>query len=203
MSQTINGWLRKLPTWPLYVLAPIPGFVIFYWAVTNQLGPDPLQVLERQLGKWALQMLIITLLVTPLRKWTGVNFIKFRRAFGLTAFMYVCFHLLTWFVLDKQFFWGEILKDLIKRPYIIIGMVAFVILLPLAITSNNKIIRKMGPKRWNKLHKLSYVAVLAGVVHYMMVVKAWPLEPMLYVAGVVLLLLIRIKWPRKAIFRAS
>lgn len=196
MVQTINGWLRKLPTWVLYALAPIPGLVLFYWAVTNQLGPDPLQVLERQLGKWALQMLIITLLVTPIRKWIGINFIKFRRAFGLTAFMYVCFHLLTWFVLDKQFFWGEILKDLIKRPYIIIGMVAFVILLPLALTSNNKVIRKMGPKSWNKLHKLSYVAVLAGAVHYMMVVKAWPIEPMLYVAAVVALLLVRINWPR-------
>lgn len=195
-SQSINGWLRKIPTWPLYLIAPIPGLVFFYWAVTNQLGPDPLQVLERQLGKWALQMLIVTLLVTPLRNWTGVSLIRFRRAFGLTAFMYVCFHLLTWFVLDKQFFWDEIAKDLIKRPYIIIGMVTFFILLPLAVTSNNRFIRKLGPVRWKKLHRLSYVAVLAGAVHYLLVVKAWPPEPILYLLGVIALLLVRVKWQR-------
>lgn len=194
MVQKINGLLRRFPTWPLYLLAPVPGLVLFYLAVTNQLGPDPLQVMERQLGKWALQMLIVTMLVTPVRNWVGINLIKFRRVFGLTGFLYVVFHLLTWLVLDKQFFWGEILKDLIKRPYIVIGMVGFVILLPLAITSNNKIIRKMGPLRWRKLHKLSYGAVLAGAVHYMMVVKAWPLEPMLYLLGVAVLLLIRVKW---------
>ncbi len=196
ISQTINGWLRKIPAWPLYVIAPIPGLVFFYWAATNQLGTDPLQVLERQLGKWALQMLIVTLLVTPVRNWTGVNFVKFRRAFGLTAFMYVCFHLLTWFVLDKQFFWDEILKDLYKRPYIIIGMVNFVILLPLAITSSNWMIRKLGPVNWRRLHSLSYVAILAGAIHYLLLVKAWPPEPILYLIGVTLLVLTRVRWRR-------
>lgn len=194
--QKINGALRKIPTWPLYLLSPVPGLLMFYWAVTNQLGADPLQVIERQYGKWALQLLIITLLVTPVRKIIGINFIKFRRFLGLTAFMYVCFHLLVWFVLDKQFFWAEILKDLTKRPFIVIGMVNFVLLLPLALTSNNKSIRKLGPKRWSNLHKLSYIAVLAGAAHYMLVVKAWPLEPMLYVAGTILLVAWRLDWSR-------
>ncbi len=203
LVQNLNAQIRKIPTWPLYVIAPVPGLVFFYWAATNQLGADPLQVLERQLGKWALQMLMITLLVTPVRNWSGVNFIKFRRAFGLTAFMYVCFHLLTWFVLDKQFFWDEIVKDLIKRPYIIIGMVNFLVLLPLAITSHNYFLRRLGPLRWRKLHKLSYVAVLAGAVHYLLVVKAWPPEPIIYVVGAVLLLLMRVNWSKFTGFASS
>ena len=194
--QRINGALRRVPTWPLYLLAPVPAMVYLYWGITNQLGPDPLVVLERQLGRWALQLLLVTLLVTPLRKWTGVSFLKFRRALGLSAFMYVCFHLLTWFVLDKQFFWDEILRDLYKRPYIVLGMIAFVILVPLALTSNMVSIRRLGPQRWNWLHKLSYIAVILGAVHFTMVRKVWELDPLLYVAAAVGLVSLRFSWRR-------
>lgn len=196
LAQFLNGWLRRLPTWPVYVAGIVPAMVYFYWAVSNQLGADPLQVLERQLGKWALQLLILTLLVTPLRKWTGISLLKFRRAFGLLAFCYVCLHLLTWVVLDKQFYWPEILSDLYKRPYIIIGMTAFLALIPLAITSNNRSIRALGAARWKNLHRLSYVAIILGAVHYLLLVKAWPPEPILYVAGAILLVLIRIRMPK-------
>ena len=196
LAQFLNGWLRRLPTWPVYVAGIVPAMVYFYWAVSNQLGADPLQVLERQLGKWALQLLILTLLVTPLRKWTGISLLKFRRAFGLLAFCYVCSHLLTWVVLDKQFYWSEILSDLYKRPYIIIGMTAFLALIPLAITSNNRSIRALGAARWKNLHRLSYVAIILGAVHYLLLVKAWPPEPILYVAGAILLVLIRIRMPK-------
>ena len=196
LAQFLNGWLRRLPTWPVYVAGIVPAMVYFYWAVSNQLGADPLQVLERQLGKWALQLLILTLLVTPLRKWTGISLLKFRRAFGLLAFCYVCSHLLTWVVLDKQFYWPEILSDLYKRPYIIIGMTAFLALIPLAITSNNRSIRALGAARWKNLHRLSYVAIILGAVHYLLLVKAWPPEPILYVAGAILLVLIRIRMPK-------
>lgn len=196
VAAILNPRLRKFPTWPVYLSLLVPAGVYFYWAVTNQLGADPLQVLERQLGKWTLQLLILTLLVTPLRKWTGINLLKFRRAFGLLAFTYVCLHLLTWLVLDKQFFWDEILRDLYKRPYIIIGMTAFVVLVPLAVTSNNFSIRRLGGAAWNKLHRLAYVAIILGAVHYMMVVKAWPLEPILYVIGCVALVMVRFRWGR-------
>jgi methionine sulfoxide reductase heme-binding subunit len=196
LAQFLNGWLRRLPTWPVYVAGIVPAMVYFYWAVSNQFGADPLQVLERQLGKWALQLLILTLLVTPLRKWTGISLLKFRRAFGLLAFCYVCSHLLTWVVLDKQFYWSEILSDLYKRPYIIIGMTAFLVLIPLAITSNNRSIRALGAARWKNLHRLSYVAIILGAVHYLLLVKAWPPEPILYVAGAILLVLIRIRMPK-------
>lgn len=188
IARPINNVLRRIPTWPVYIVGVLPGVIYFYWAVMNQLGADPLQVLERQLGKWGLQLLILTLLVTPVRKLMGISFLKFRRAFGLLAFFYVTAHLSTWLILDKQFFWAEILRDLYKRPYIIIGMAAFLILIPLALTSNNFSIRRFGAKNWGRLHKLSYVAVILGAVHYLLVVKAWPIEPILYVGGVILLI---------------
>jgi methionine sulfoxide reductase heme-binding subunit len=195
-AHRINGVLRRFPTWPLYLLAPVPALIYFYWAVTNQLGPDPLVALERQLGRWALQLLLVTLLVTPIRKLTGVSFLKFRRALGLSAFLYICFHLLTWFVLDKQFFWGEILKDLTKRPFIVMGMIGFLLLLPLALTSNKFSIRRLGPQRWNYLHRLSYIAVILGAVHFTMVRKVWEVSPLLYVAAAVLLVSWRLPWKR-------
>lgn len=196
VAQRINRGLRKLPSWPLYIIGFVPFGVYFYWAVTNQLGADPLQKLEHQLGIWALQLLILTLLVTPLRKFTGISFVKFRRAIGLMAFFYVCLHLTVWVVLDKSLFWNEILKDLYKRPYIIIGMTAFTVLIPMALTSNNRSIRKFGPKVWGRIHKLGYVATAAGAAHYMLLVKAWPLEPIVYCLIVTGLLLIRVKWSR-------
>lgn len=195
-DRLLNGGLRRCPTWPVYVLGVVPGAVYFYWALTNQLGADPLQMLERRLGKWALQLLFLTLLVTPLRRMTGVSLLKFRRAFGLLAFAYVCLHLATWIVLDKQFFWGEILRDLYKRPYIILGAVGFVLLVPLAATSSHRAIRRLGAPRWNRLHKLSYIVILLAATHYMMVVKAWPISPILYLIGAVLLVASRLRLTR-------
>ncbi len=195
-KRRINAVIRRLPAWPLYVLGPVPALVYFYWAVTNQLGADPLIMLERQLGRWALQLLMLTLLVTPLRRMVGVNLLKFRRAFGLLSFAYVVLHLMTWLVLDKQFFWDEILRDLYKRPYIVLGMTGFVILLPLAATSNGWSIRRMGPVVWRRLHQLSYGAVLLGAVHYLLVVKAWPPKPIVYATLAVTLILLRFPWGR-------
>jgi len=196
LVRNTNAWVRKIPDWPLYFLAPVPALVYFYWAVDNQLGADPLQVLERQLGRWALQLLLLTLLVTPIRRITGVNLVKYRRALGLAAFMYVCFHLTTWFVLDKQFFWGEIIRDLYKRPYIILGMTAFVLLIPLALTSNRFSIRRLGPLGWTRLHRLSYVAVILGGTHFVLVRKVWEVNPVLYLLGAILLVAWRFSWKR-------
>jgi len=194
ITRPINTFVRRIPTWVVYLAGLVPAGVYFYWAVSNQLGADPLQMLERQLGRWALQLLILTLLVTPVRKWVGVNLIKFRRAFGLLTFFYVSLHLLTWLVLDKQFFWSEILHDLYKRPYIILGMTGFVMLVPLALTSNRFSIRRLGPVWWNRLHKIGYLVVLLGAAHYLLVVKAWPMKPILYLGVVILVLGSRIRW---------
>ncbi|NOX40470.1 MAG: protein-methionine-sulfoxide reductase heme-binding subunit MsrQ [Alphaproteobacteria bacterium] len=191
-----NPILRKVPTWPVYLLGVVPAVVYFYWAVTNQLGTDPLQMLERQLGRWALQLLMLTLLVTPVRKLTGISFLKFRRAFGLTAFFYVVFHLSTWLVLDKQFFWNEILADLYKRPYIILGMTGFLLLTPLALTSNKFSLRRMGPLGWNRLHRLSYLVVILGAVHFVLVRKVWESDPFLYLLIALILVSYRIPWKR-------
>lgn len=185
IAQTINARLRKVPAWPLYIVGLAPAGVYFYWAVTNQLGADPLKALEHQLGIWALQLLIATLLITPLRNLLNLNLIKYRRAIGLLAFFYTCLHLLTYLWLDQQWGWGAILKDVTKRPYIIIGMLAFLGLVPLAATSNNASIRRLGAAGWKKLHKLVYPVAVLGAVHYLLLVKAWPLEPFVYLGIVV------------------
>ena len=192
IAQILNPIFRRLPTWPVYVGGVLPAAFYFYWAITNQLGVDPLQVLERQLGEWGLQLLILGLLVTPLRKFAGISLLKFRRAFGLLAFFYISLHLLIWIVLDKQFFWAEILRDLTKRPYIILGMLGFTLLIPLAITSNLVSLRRLGAKSWNRLHKLVYPAILLGAVHYLLVVKVWESEPMIYLGVVLILLFLRL-----------
>ena len=187
-AQTINQRLRRVPAWPVYLLGAVPFALLVVQAFTGDLGADPVKFIERSLGEWGLKFIVAGLCVTPLRWATGVSLIKYRRAIGLLAFFYVALHLTTWVVLDLQFRWAEIGADLIKRPYIIVGMIGFTALLPLAVTSNNVSVRRMGAAVWQKLHKLTYVAALAGAIHYMMLVKAWPLEPMLYLGAVIGLL---------------
>lgn len=187
-AQTINQTLRRVPAWPVYLLGAVPLVLLVVQIIMGDLGADPVKTLERTLGEWGLKFIVAGLCVTPLRWVTGVSLIKYRRAIGLLAFFYVALHLTTWVVLDLQFRWAEIGADLIKRPYIIVGMIGFTALLPLAITSNNLSVRRMGAAVWQKLHKLTYVAALAGAIHYMMLVKAWPLEPILYLGAVVGLL---------------
>ena len=190
-AQSINQRLRKVPAWPVYLLGAVPFALLVVQAVTGDLGADPVKFIERDLGEWGLKFIVAGLCVTPLRWITGISLIKYRRAIGLLAFFYVALHLTTWVVLDLQFRWAEIGADLIKRPYIIVGMIGFTALLPLAITSNNLSVRRLGAAVWQKLHKLTYVAALAGAIHYMMLVKAWPLEPMLYLGAVIGLLAVR------------
>ena len=190
-TQSMNQTLRRVPAWPVYLLGAVPFAVLVWLTFTGGLGADPVKFIERDLGEWGLKFIVAGLCITPLRWFTGVSLIKYRRAIGLLAFLYVALHLTTWVTLDLQFRWAEIGADLIKRPYIIVGMIGFTALLPLAITSNNLSIRKMGPQGWQRLHKLTYVAALAGAIHYIMLVKAWPAEPLLYLAAVIVLLAVR------------
>lgn len=155
------------------------------------MGPEPIKVLEHLCGEFALQLLILGLAVTPLREFTGLNLIRFRRAIGVIAFSYVFLHLCVWLILDVQIL-GQIWADILKRPYITIGMVGFVTLVPLAVTSNNLSVRRLGPLRWRRLHRLVYGAVLLGGVHFLMVVKGWQLEPMIYLGVIVILLAMRL-----------
>lgn len=199
LAQSINQRLRRVPAWPLYLLGAVPFALLAVQVVTGDLGVDPVKTVERSLGLWGLKFIVAGLCITPLRWASGVSLIRYRRAIGLLAFFYVALHLTTWVVLDLQFRWAEIGADLIKRPYIIIGMIGFAALLPLAITSNNLSVRRMGAAAWQKLHRLTYLASLAGAIHYMVLVKAWPPQPILYLAAVIGLLAVRVlrSWRRQ------
>ncbi|QDC11383.1 protein-methionine-sulfoxide reductase heme-binding subunit MsrQ [Oceanicola sp. D3] len=197
MIDLVNSNLRKLPAWSLYIVAPLPAAFWLWQGATGASGPEPIKALEHSLGLFALQLLIFGLAITPLRKWTGLNLLKFRRAVGVVSFFYVLLHFLTWLVLDMSLLWGQILGDIVKRPYITIGFIGFVLLIPLAITSNNLSVRKLGA-RWRKLHKLVYPAVLLGGLHWVWLAKGWQLEPMLYLAAILTILALRaIPKPRK------
>lgn len=184
----INQALRRLPTWPGYLVGLVPAAYWITLAFQNRLGADPVRTLEHELGIIALQFLVAALAVTPLRELTGVSFLRFRRMFGLLAFAYAILHFTTWLVLDRQLDWPRILADLVKRPYIILGMTALLMLIPLAATSFDRAVRWLGGARWRRLHRLAYPATALAAVHFIWLVKTWPLEPLLYAAVVALLL---------------
>lgn len=194
MIQTLNASIRRLPTWPVYLVGVTIPFWFLYLGLTGGLGVEPVKELEHRLGELGLQALVLTLAVTPLRRLTGITLIKFRRAFGLLTFGYVAAHLLVWLVLDVQIL-SQIWADIIKRPYITIGMVGFLLLVPLAATSSNYAIKRMGPQRWRALHQLGYVSAVLGAVHYIMLTKTWELEPLLYLTAILVLLLARLRLP--------
>lgn len=196
IPQRINLALKKVPAWPIYLIGALPPFWYFYLGATGGLGVEPIKAFERRLGELALQALIVTLAVTPLRNWTGVNLIKFRRAIGLVTFYYVTCHLLVWLVLDVQIL-SQIWADIVKRPYITIGMLAFVLMIPVAVTSNNLSIRKLGPKRWKRIHQLTYPCAILGAVHYVMLVKGFQIQPLVYLGIVIALLVVRLPKPLK------
>ncbi len=189
VADRINATARHVPAWPLYLLAALLPAWLLYAALTGGLGVEPIEAMEHQLGEWGLQALIAGLLVTPLRRWGGVNLIKYRRALGLIAFSYIVLHLLVWAVLDVQDP-ARIWADIVKRPYITIGMVSLLLMVPLAATSNNLSVRKLK-RRWNGLHKLTYPAVTLGAVHWVMLAKGFQIEPLIYLGIVLALIALR------------
>ena len=199
LSQRLNGLLRRVPTWPVYLLGVVPIVWFFYLGFTGGLGPEPIRALELELGRTGLKFLVATLAVTPLRRLASINLLKFRRALGLLSFVYITVHLAVWLFLDVQDV-GAIWKDILKRPYITIGMAGFALMIPLALTSNNWSLRRMGAAAWRNLHRLTYAVVLLGAVHFVMVRKGWQLEPLIYLAVAVALLALRYR--RRAAARA-
>lgn len=191
VAATMNGMLRRVPTWPVYVIGGAVPLWYFYLGATGGLGPEPVKALEHALGLLALQTLVAVLAVSPLRDLTGVSLVRFRRALGLLSFYFVTWHLCVWFLLDVQFL-AEVWKDIVKRPYVTIGMAAFVLMLPLAATSTNRAIRRMGPLAWRRLHRLTYVVAGLGAVHFVMLSKTWATEPLTYLAVVAGLLALRL-----------
>ncbi|MDG1407796.1 MAG: protein-methionine-sulfoxide reductase heme-binding subunit MsrQ [Octadecabacter sp.] len=194
----INTFARKVPTWLVYVLYALPIPFFFYLAQTGGLGVEPINALEREMGEITLQLLIIGLVITPARKYLGLNFLKFRRAIGVMAFVYVVVHLGIWVLLDMSLRWEQMWGDIWKRPYITIGMVAFLAMIPLAVTSNNWSVRKLGAASWRKIHKLVYPIAVLGAVHFIMVQKVWEVEPLMYLTVILVLLALRYIPSRKA-----
>lgn len=190
---TINGALRRIPKWPLYVISLIPVIALFYAGAVGQLGVDPIKEIEHRLGELSLQVFIASLCITPLCRIARLNLVKFRRPLGLITFFYVALHLLVWVVLDMSLLWGQMWADILKRPYITIGMMSFLLLIPLAITSNDISIKKLGAAGWQKLHMLVYPAILLGAVHNVMVQKVWEAEALIYLGLILFLLSLRVR----------
>jgi len=176
----------------VFIAALGPLVYLVFGVFADALGANPIDAITDETGTWTLRFLALTLLVTPLRKWTGWNaLIRFRRMVGLFAFFYGTLHLLTYLVLDQFFAFDEIVADIVKRPFITVGFTAFVLMIPLAVTSTAGWIRRLGGKRWNLLHKLVYVSAICGVVHYWWLVKADITRPARYAVIVAILLAAR------------
>lgn len=188
----MNSLMRRLPTGVVYIGGLVPLGWIIWLTVNGTIGADPVREIEHRLGLLGLQFLLASLCITPLR-WAGLNLIRFRRALGLLSFLYVSLHLLSWIVLDMGLRWAEVGADLVKRPYIVVGMLGFLAMLPLAATSNRLSIRAMGAG-WARLHRLAYAAALLGAGHFLILVKAWPIEPILYMGAALALVLARPLW---------
>jgi sulfoxide reductase heme-binding subunit YedZ len=188
-------WIAK-PAVFVACLGPLAWLV---WQVfTGGLGANPQEAMNRFLGDWALRFLLLALAVTPLRGLTGWGAVmRFRRMIGLFAFFYVVLHLTSYVVVDQTFDWPAIWADIVKRRYITVGMITFVLLLPLASTSTNGMVRRLGGRRWVRLHRLVYAAGVGGVFHFFMMVKADIREPLVYASALALLLGYRIYAARK------
>ncbi len=160
----------------------------------DSLGANPIELITRDLGTWALNFLLIALTITPLRKATGWHWlVRLRRMLGLYAFFYALLHLSSYLWLDQFFDWGEILKDIIKRPFITVGMLTFLLLVPLALTSNNLAIRRLGGKRWQQLHQLIYPLTICAVLHYWWLIKLDVMLPGIYAGLLAALLMVRVR----------
>lgn len=183
--------------WAVYLALAVPPPWLLYLGLTGGLGVEPIKALEHELGELGLKLLVFGLAITPLRRYVGLNLIKFRRAIGVMTFVYIALHLLVWLVLDVQIL-SQIWADILKRPYITIGMGAFVLMIPLAITSNNWSVRRLGPK-WRLLHKLVYGIAILGALHFVLLVKGFQVEPLAYMAVILGLLALRLPKKRKRV----
>ncbi len=177
----------------IFVAALVPLALLVWNALHDGLGANPVETITRETGGWGLKFLIITLFVTPIRRVTGWQALaRIRRMLGLFAFFYVCLHFLTYLVLDAFFDFRYILEDITDRTYITLGFTSFVLLIPLAMTSTNAMLRRLGGQRWRRLHKLAYAAAAGGVLHFLWQVKADLREPLIYLGVLLLLYLARV-----------
>lgn len=178
----------------LFIVCSVPFCLLLYNGFTNNLTANPIKEITHFTGEWTLNLLLATLAVTPLRKITGNNsLIRYRRMLGLFTFFYACLHFSTYLVLDQFFDWNEIVLDVAKRPYITVGFTAFTLLIPLAVTSTNRMVQRLG-NNWRKLHRLIYLIGALAIIHYLWLVKADLLPPIIY--GVILCVLLALRSSR-------
>lgn len=196
ITGSVNAVLRRVPAWTLYVASAGWAAWLFYLGLTGGLGVEPINALEREYGSVAIQLLIAGLAVTPLRRFAGVNMMKFRRAIGLSAFFFVVAHFLVFALLDVQT-WDRVWQEIVKRPYVTVGMAGFVTLIPLAVTSNNWSIRRLGGAAWRRVHRLVYPAAVLAALHYLWLVKGREWEPIIYMVVILGLLATRVRLPRR------
>jgi sulfoxide reductase heme-binding subunit YedZ len=177
----------------LFLLCLVPLASIIWPFVRGYTLPNPLEFIQHGTGDWTLRFLVLTLTITPLRQLLHLpELIRFRRMLGLFAFFYACLHFTTYLVFDKVFDFHEIWKDVYKRPFITVGFLAFILLVPLAITSTAGWIRRLGGRRWRILHRAIYISAICGVIHYYWQVKSAVIRPLFYAALVGLLLAWRV-----------
>ena len=179
----------------LFIMSLLPLAYYGWSAWHDTLGANPIEAVTRGLGTWTLNFLLITLTVTPLRKLTGWHAaLRLRRMLGLFTFFYAVLHLTSYLWFDQFFDWSEIAQDILKRPFITVGMAAFVLLVPLAATSSNFAIRRLGGRRWQALHRTVYAIAILAVLHYSWLVKVDQSQPLLYGGLLVVLLGLRAWW---------
>jgi sulfoxide reductase heme-binding subunit YedZ len=177
----------------IFIAALVPLALLLWGATHDGLGANPIETITHETGDWGLRFLLITLCVTPLRRISGWNeLIRLRRMLGLFAFFYVCLHFSTYIVLDAFFDLDYILEDITDRTYITLGFTSFLLLIPLAITSTNAMVKRLGGRRWRLLHRLAYAAALGGVLHFLWLVKLDLREPLIYAGLLLLLFLARV-----------
>lgn len=194
MSPTVDGSWRPASVWALYFVGLAPAAAAFYLGATGNLGADPVKTFERFLGLWAIRFLLLTLAVTPVRDLFGWNLLRYRRALGLLTFYYVLMHFAVYAILDQALILPAIGADVARRPFIMLGMAGLIMLLPLALTSNNLSIRRLGGK-WRLLHRLVYLIAVCGTLHYALATKVLSGEQYVYIGLIVLLLGYRICRP--------
>lgn len=179
----------------LCLLCLLPVISLFGLGITDSLGANPIETVVRSLGDWGFRLILIGLFIPVLVKLTGKTlFNRWRRIIGLAAFGYVVLHLLAWLGLDQGFYWPAIVEDITKRTYILLGMAAFLLLVPLAVTSSNRMIQRLGYARWKRLHRLVYPASILVAVHYLLLVKADRITAAVYAMVLAVLLLVRVWW---------
>ncbi len=187
-----HGPLQRLKR-AVFILCLAPMAVLSLDAVRDRLGANPIAAIEHSTGRWALVLLLVTLSITPLRRLTGwYSLLRFRRLFGLYAFFYTCLHVLAYVVLDEYFDWSAITRDIVRLPFMSVGFASFVLLVPLALTSSNSMVRRLGSRRWQALHRLIYPIAIGGVLHYLWLVKLDRTQPELFGAILAVLLGFRV-----------